>query len=189
MFRRLARFFALVCPPTAIGLAALLLVHPANVGAESAASREDRIKAALVFKLVKFVDWPAAMMAGKEPIQICSFGDSPVAEALSAVDGRPARDRTAQFRKLGALSAAEAKGCHVLFVAGNAREIAGGLPSAARGRGVLTVSDGPDFARRGGMIGLARGENRVAFEINLRAARDSGLEPGAPLLELATIVE
>lgn len=189
MFRLLARFLALVCPPTAIGLAALVLAHSAMVQAESAASREDRIKAALVFKLVKFVEWPAAMMAGKEPIQICGFGDSPVAEALAAVDGRPARDRTAQFRKLAGLSAAEARGCHVLFIAGNAREIAGGMPPAVRGRGILTVSDGPDFARRGGMIGLARGENKVAFEINLRAARDSGLEPGAPLLELATIVE
>lgn len=189
MFRRLARLFALVCPPTAIGLAALVLAHSAMVQADSAASREDRIKAALVFKLVKFVEWPAAMMAAKEPIQICSFGDSPVAEALAAVDGRPARDRTAQFRKLAGLSAAEVKGCHVLFIAGNAREIAGGMPPTVRGRGILTVSDGPDFARRGGMIGLARGENKVAFEINLRAARDSGLEPGAPLLELATIVE
>lgn len=189
MFRRLARFLVLVCPPVGIGLAAWFFAHSTVVQADAAALREDRIKAALVFKLVKFVEWPAAMMAGKDPIQICVFGDSPVGEALAAVDGRPARDRIAQFRKLATLAPAEAKGCHVLYLAGTAREIANGLPGGLRGRGALTVSDAPDFARKGGMIGLARGENKVAFEINLRLARESGLEPGAPLLELATVVE
>lgn len=189
MFRRLARSLALVCPPVALGLAAWFFAHPAAVQADTTVSREDRIKAALVFKLVKFVEWPAGMMAGKDPIQICAFGESPVSEALAAVDGRPARDRTAQFRKLASLSPAETKTCHVLYIAGNAREIATTVPASLRQRGVLTVSDAAEFARRGGMIGLGRGENKVAFEVNLRAARESGLEPGAPLLELATVIE
>ena len=63
------------------------------------------------------------------------------------------------------------------------------MPASLRGRSVLTVSDGQDFARRGGMIGLVRGENRITFEINLRTAREAGLDPGAPLLELASVVE
>lgn len=157
--------------------------------AETVVQREDRIKAALVFKLVKFVEWPAAAMNGKDPIQICALGDSKVGEALSAVDGKPARDRLAQFRRIGSLSPAEFKGCHVLYVPGGAREISVGVPFALRGRGVLTVSDAPDFVRRGGMIGLGQGENKLSFEINLRNTREGGLEPGAPLLELATIIE
>ena len=40
-----------------------------------------------------------------------------------------------------------------------------------------------------GMVGLIQGENKIAFEINLRNARESNLEPGASLLELATVVE
>ncbi len=53
----------------------------------------------------------------------------------------------------------------------------------------MTISDAQDFTRRGGIIGLVRSENKMAFEINLKAARENGLEPSAPLLELATVVE
>ncbi len=168
--------------------AALLL--SVDIHAETI-QREDRIKAALVFKLVKFVEWPASALSGSMPLQLCAYGNSGVAEALAAADGKPARDRTAKFRKLDSLATAEIKGCHVLFIAGGARELLNDVPPAlrTRGGGLLTVSDHPEFARRGGMIGLAHGENKVKFEINLRAAREGGLEPGASLLELATIVD
>jgi hypothetical protein len=156
--------------------------------AETALQREDRIKAALIFKLVKFVDWPAQALAGKDPLQICALGSSAVGDALAVVDGRPARDRLAQFRRIGGLTIAEVKACHVLFIPAGAREMLTGnvVPKSL---GVLTISDAPDFARRGGMIGLVRDENKIGFEINLHVARDAGLAPGASLLELATVVD
>lgn len=171
-------------------LTATALLLSAGVRAETI-QREERIKAALVFKLVKFVEWPASALAGNVPLQLCAYGNSGVTEALAAADGKPARDRTARFRKLDTLAASDLRGCHVLFIAGGSRELLNGAPPAlrARGSGLLTVSDHPEFARRGGMIGLTQGENKVTFEINLRAARDGGLEPGASLLELATIVD
>lgn len=171
-------------------LTATALLLSAVVHAEGI-QREDRIKAALVFKLVKFVEWPASALSGNMPLQLCAYGNSGVTEALAAADGKPARDRTARFRKLDSLAANDIKGCHVLFVAGGTRELLNGVPPALRprGTGLLTVSDHPEFARRGGMIGLAQGENKVTFEINLRTAREGGLEPGASLLELATIVD
>lgn len=171
-------------------LTATALLLPAGARAETI-QREDRIKAALVFKLVKFVEWPVSALSGNVPLQLCAYGSSGVAEALAAADGKPARDRTARFRKLDSLAANDLKGCHVLFIASGTRELLNGVPPAlrARGSGLLTVSDHPEFARHGGMIGLAQGENKVTFEINLRATREGGLEPGASLLELATIVD
>lgn len=170
-------------------LSAIMLMS-AHAWAQTA-PREERIKAALIFKLVKFVEWPSALLSGSTPLQLCAYGNSGVTEALAAADGKPARDRTAKFHKLDSLSANDIKGCHVLFIAAGTREIANGVPPVLRNRGsgLLTVSDHPDFARRGGMIGLNQGENKITFEINLRLARDSGLEPGASLLELATVVD
>lgn len=169
----------------AVGSLVLLLPN----SAWSDISREDRIKAALIFKLVKFVEWPATALGGKDPLEFCVLGSSGVADALAAADGKPVRDRLARVRRVDALSATEIKGCHVLYIPGTAREIGGGMPAALRGRATLTVSDAPDFARRGGMIGLGSGENKISFEISLRTAREGGLAPGAPLLELATIVD
>lgn len=170
-------------------LSAILLMS-ANVWAQTV-PREERIKAALIFKLVKFVEWPATALTGSAPLQLCAFGNSGVADALAAADGKPARDRIAKFRKPDTLSANDLKGCHVLYIPAGTRDIASGVPSTLRNRGggLLTISDQPDFARRGGMIGLSQGENKMTFEINLRLAREAGIEPGAPLLELATVVD
>lgn len=172
-----------------LALAASLALAAAVGRAETPLQREDRIKAALVFKLIKFVEWPASALAGRDPLQICALGESPVGQALALADGKPVRDRVAQFRRVEGLSPSEVKACHVLFVPGSAREIATGVPTSLRGRSMLTVSDATDFARRGGMVGLIRGENKVTFEINLRNAREGGLNPEATLLELSSIVE
>ena len=189
MSRRSAPLILRARQSIAVALAACLALLSAETSADTPQQREDRIKAALVFKLVKFVEWPVTALAVNDPLLLCSLGDSPVGVALAAVDGKPARDHLAQFRRIGGLSLADVKGCHVLYIPGGAREIGGGVPVVLRGRSVLTVSDAPDFARRGGMVGLIQGENKIAFEINLRNARESNLEPGASLLELATVVE
>jgi len=47
----------------------------------------------------------------------------------------------------------------------------------------------PDFNKRGGIINLVQQDNRIGFEIQLRYAREHGLQIGAPLLELARVVD
>ncbi|MEO8410530.1 MAG: YfiR family protein [Propionivibrio sp.] len=177
-----------------LGLAGgwLLSVGAFTALADGDGSREERLKAALVFKLFKFVEWPAAAMPESEPVRLCVLGESAVGDALAGVDGKPVRDRLAQFHRIASLAPADVKGCHVLYIAASVREAMGGnggMPAGLRNFPTLTVSDAPDFARHGGMIGLTRSENRLSFEINLRNAREYGLEPGAPLLEVATVVE
>lgn len=154
-----------------------------------AVTREDRIKAALIFKLVKFVDWPPQTLLVGSPMQFCVVGTGGVGEALGAADGKPVRDRTLKYRRLEGL-VGDVRGCHVLFIPAG-RDAVASIPAQLRqrGSGVLTISDQPDFARRGGMIGLTQGENKVGFEINLRVTREAGMEPGASLLELANIVD
>ena len=57
--------------------------------------------------------------------------------------------------------------------------------SQSRAAHVLTVSDQPDFAASGGMIGMIRLDNRLQFEINVGAAREAGLRVSSNLLRLA----
>ena len=169
----------------AVGFAALL---SAGSAWSDTVSREDRIKAALIFKLVKFVDWSPQALPSGSPMQFCVVGTGGVGEALAAADGKPVRDRMLKYRRLEGLG--DVRGCHVLFIPAG-RDVAAGIPAQLRqrGSGVLTISDQTDFARRGGMIGLTQGENKVGFEINLRIAREAGVEPGASLLELANVVD
>jgi hypothetical protein len=53
---------------------------------------------------------------------------------------------------------------------------------------VLTVSDMPDFSRRGGMIQFVSEGSRVRFEINLASAEAARLIVSAELLKVAATV-
>jgi hypothetical protein len=51
------------------------------------------------------------------------------------------------------------------------------------------VSDAARFTTRGGMIGFVLDDDRVRFDINLAAARRSGLQISSRLLRVARKVE
>jgi hypothetical protein len=53
---------------------------------------------------------------------------------------------------------------------------------------VLTVSDMPDFSRRGGMIQFVLEGSKVRFEINLASAEAARLTVSAELLKVAAAV-
>jgi len=57
------------------------------------------------------------------------------------------------------------------------------------GRQILTVSEAPGFASRGGIINFYLEGNKVRFEINPAAARRDGLKISSQLLNLGKIVE
>ena len=58
-----------------------------------------------------------------------------------------------------------------------------------QGAAVLTVSDAPRFAERGGMLGLVVREGRLAFDANAEAIRQTRLKVSSKVLRLARIVE
>jgi len=167
---------------------AALAAFAGSLLADPLVSREERIKAVLVFKILKFVTWPAATLAAKDPLVLCVAGEAPIAEALASAEGRLIGEHTVALRRVQNLSLAEVKACHALYLSAGIRD-AGSVLAALRGRPLLTLGDAPDFARRGGCVGLLRGENRLLFEVSLKAVRENGLEMAAPLLELATLVD
>ncbi len=167
---------------------AVLAAFSGALQADPVLPREERIKAVLVFKILKFVSWPAATLASKDPLIICIAGEHTIAEALASAEGRLIGEHPVFLRRVSGVTAGEVKGCHALYLSASYRDWSNAL-AVVRGRPFLTVGDGPDFARRGGCVGLLRGENRLLFEINLKAARENGIEVGAPLLELATLVD
>ena len=54
------------------------------------------------------------------------------------------------------------------------------------GRPVLTVADSEGWLDQGVMINLSRRQARLAFDINLGAARQAGLRISSKLLRLAS---
>lgn len=174
--------------PSCAGIAslALALALVAWPALRSAAADEDAVKAAFVYRFLRFVRWPEGAL-GEGPVRLCVLGAPAVGEALEAIRARHAVDgRPLALRRLPA--PARASGCHVVFVGAEAEAQLPELLGALGRRPVLTVGDLPGFAGQGGMIGLLQAGGRLRFAIDRGAAERAGLGLSARLLRLATEV-
>lgn len=172
-----------------MGLSAMVLCLCLSASAALAEPpREARIKAVLILRLLKFVAWPADHSPlTTDSLQICTWGDSTTEAALQSLQGQKIREREVRMRKLG--TPLDTRGCHVLFVSEGVRDVTPAQLYNSGNPALLTISDMPDFNKRGGIITLVRKDNRIGFDIQLRQAREQRLQIGAPLLDLARVVD
>jgi hypothetical protein len=161
-----------------LGAAALLL---AACGAHAAPS-EYELKAAFIYQVAKFVEWPAS----NAPLRLCVIGGNPFGAALETVRGKAVNARKLEIVQIDA--AADPRECHLLFIAAGAERNLERINAIARGTGILTLGDTEGFARRGVMVNFYLENDKVRFEINLESARQGGLNISSRLLALARIV-
>jgi hypothetical protein len=169
-------------------VASSLAVARHQVRAQSAPVTEYQLKAVFLFNFAQFVDWPpAAFPDSHSPLVICILGDDRFGGTLDAtVRGEQVNDRplvVQRYRRLDEVGA-----CHILFVSQSENDRLGQIVNALRGRNILTVSDAPDFALRGGMIQFVTDKNKIRLDINLDAAKAASLTISSKLLRPATIV-
>ena len=143
---------------------------------------EAKVKAAYLYHLTKFVDWP---IFPANEFHICIFGSTAVGSMMSSdLSGRQVRDRPL---KIEMDPVANLSACQVLFIGRGDKR----LPEVLRrvhGAAVLTVSDMDDFTRQGGIVGFYFEEGKIKLEINPEAARSANIRISAKLMELARIV-
>lgn len=171
--------------------AALLCALPAPFFPASAAAAdfaEYKVKAEFLVKLARFVDWPQSAFEGPQsPFVIAIAGADPFGEHLEEV----ARVRTVNGRPVKLVKArpgAAAEPCHMLFIAGGGYPRLGDILELYGDKPVLTVGDGEKFARKGAQIALYRRGGSLRFELNLAAAKRSGLAISSKLMHLAAAV-
>jgi hypothetical protein len=158
---------------------ALLLSLSAHGAGED--ELEAKVKAAYLYHLTRFVDWPALP---PQEIRICVMGSEAVGHMLGELSNRRVRDRALKIELEGT---SEPGHCQVLFIGRGERRLTEIL-KRARGSSALTVSDAEDFARQGGMVGFYAEAGKIKLEINPDNARAASLRISAKLLELARVV-
>ena len=159
----------------------MLIFSPGVQAAKQRAADEYELKAAFLFNIVKFVEWPSEAFAGASaPIVIGVSGADPFGARLDrVVDGQTVNGRPFRVERFPGV--ADVRGCHIVFV--------NGARIDARRVQALTIGDSNDFCARGGMIGLVVQGERLALEVNLAAVERFGLKISAQLLKLARIVD
>ena len=164
----------------ALSFAVVMIPTPSGAD-ETAAQREDALKAAYLVNFIRFVEWPPG--TADEELTVCFLGGTGVRQALaSGIEAKRVGPRRLTVRSLDA--DASRADCHVVYVDSTASSEAGEPTSPA-----LTVSDAADFVRRGGMIQLFTEQNRLRFNINVENAHRAGLRISSALLQLASAVE
>ncbi len=184
--RSLARWVSAAALRFAAPFAILSVAEVATVTAQN--DREAMLKAAIVFKLTRYVTWPEeAFAAEPDSLRICLTGDPAMLEAMAGVQGREVEGR--RIDVLSVASAEDVTACNMLYIGEGLADRVDELTDALGERSVVSVSEIPSFASGTGMIELVRRDRRFGFRINLVNARSSGIEVSAQLLDLADVID
>lgn len=164
--------------------AAVILLLPALAMAQVVPEYE--LKAAFVFNFALFTEWPAETVYEGGLFHVCVSPSSPMREPLSGIAGKTIKGRRLTLR--AAAGTENLRTCHVLVLDSGDRlrwaQARGGLDGAA----VLTVTDDESIAREGAVVALSNDGQRLAFDVNLKAARQAKLVLSSKLLRLARTV-
>lgn len=167
----------------------LLMGSAASAPAQDSDSSEYLIKAGFIYNFAKLVDWPGAAFSQPDsPIVIGILGVDPFGPVIDKVlAGKKVNDHGFLIRRLR--SAADAKDCHILFVSASETAHISEAIRLTRSMPILTISEIPGFANRGGIINLTLEDSKVRFEVNVDAAKAADLNISSRLLALAKIVQ
>ena len=169
-----------------VGLTAMGLYTLAS-HAQNATADEYEIRAAMLYNLTKFIDWPAWKNNQVHPaFQFCMLGSDPLGANLEILlQGKVVNGQPVILRHLGPSDNLD--DCHILYVgAGERKRVASAAAELAK-HAVLTVSERPNSDNAQQIIGLPTSEEHVHIDVNLGAAQRSGLKISSKLLQLATV--
>jgi hypothetical protein len=164
----------------------LALAAPMLSGVAAVDTRLDeyQVKAAVLYNIAKFVDWPPdAFSSPTAPLVMCVLGVDPFGPALDeTLKGHLVGKRAVIARRIAEVTT----GCHLLFIAASERRRTATILDRMGRTSVLTVGEAEGFAEQGGMIGLVTEGDRVKFEINVEAVDRVKLKLSARLMALSS---
>jgi len=171
-----------------LGLMVILGACAFGFGSRAAAPpfREYDLKAALLFNLTHFVEWPASAFPNADaPVVIGILGDDPFGTVLDEiVRHEKCGGRALKIERYRNVETA--RRCQILFVSASEEAEMPRIFRVLRASPIVTVGDTDSFDTRGGMIRFVGGTSgRVQLRINRDAFQEAGLGVSAKLLRLA----
>jgi hypothetical protein len=156
-----------------VAVLSLLCVWARAAGSDPLSADEYSIKAAFIFNLAKFVDWPSTKFENdNSPLILGIAGDGALDKVAAIVKSKSVGSHGLLVRAVN--SPEEAKACHILFVT---RSVKGAQPliKASEGSSVLVVGEVDNFLEEGGMIRFYLEANSIRLEINPDAIKRGGV--------------
>ncbi len=150
---------------------------------------EYAVKAAVLLKVAKFVEWPAGTFpSDRSTLVICIVGRQAPLPAFESLEKNQLGSHPLDVRLVTG-DMLDLRQCQVAFFPTDSGADVDYALSKLEGMPVLTVGETEDFAQRGGILALVTREQRVRFTVNLAASKRSRLTISSQLLNLATVIE
>lgn len=163
--------------------AALLLALGATAGH---GADQGAVQLAFLYNFTKFVTWPDTALKDSPAFELCILGDDPFGPAVDELGSKMVRDKPVHIAR--PRSASALLKCQLAYISPSEgwrmRQILQEIGRAP----ILSVSSLDGFAEQGGSIRQFWENGKPRFEINLKAAQQSGLSLSSKLLELAARV-
>jgi len=150
---------------------------------------EYTIKIVLLERFTRFIEWPeeSAISDTSQPFVLGLIGKNPFGSKPEDIySTRKMRNKKVKIRYISKLD--EIEGCHLLFISKSEEKKLSKILSFTKDKPILTISDTKGFAEEGVLINLYLKEDKVQFEINESAVRESGLSMSYMLLKTGKIV-
>ena len=172
--------------PVPFALAVLLSFFcVAPVSSQQKPSEYD-VKAAYLFNFGKFLRHTDNYVR-TPTFEICILGRDPIGKTIDDIAANESIDnRSVRINRLPDVTAANP--CAIVFISSYEQENIREDLAILAGMDVLTVSDVPDFLKRGGMIQFVMVENHVRFAVNLDALNRAHLVLSSELLRVASSI-
>ena len=141
------------------------------------------IKAAFIFNFIAFTQWPES---NDQKLNLCIYGEDYFGQEIDQLQKKPVNNATIETLRLTDIE--KIKSCQILFIS---KSTVGDLPDILKkinNQPILTITDSQGAASQGAIINMMLIQNKIKFEINLKSARDAGLQISSKLLQLATKV-
>jgi len=146
----------------------------------SEALPEFRVKTAFIYNFIAFTEWPETV---GNTLNLCIHGQSPLDKEIDALHGRFTNNREIVTQKQREIK--RLQDCQILFIAtaaiSNLPQIVDHLQSSP----TLIIADSKDAVLQGATINMSIKNDKILFDVNFEAARQSGLKISSKLLGLA----
>jgi hypothetical protein len=169
-------------------VAGLVLLGAQPAGAQAVRASASEVQAVFLFNFAQFVEWPPDAFADSQaPVVIGVLGKDPFGGFLDqTVSGETVRGRAFRVDRYHRVE--EVKDCNILFISRSETKRLDGVLAALKGRPILTVTNGDDFDRTGGIIRFILNESKIRLSVDLEAAQAARLTFSSKLLRSAGIV-
>ncbi|HET9646127.1 MAG TPA: YfiR family protein [Burkholderiaceae bacterium] len=161
-------------------LCSLVLLAFMTLSAFAADSMQ--LKAAIVYNILLFVEWPREAITGPS-IVLCIDQTAPARSALRSLAGSPVRQYRLELQELAA--GEPPVHCQALFVDSSAPPLPLTVRNQLKGLPVLVIAEERAAGDDVTAIRLVESEGRMAFEVGLPTIRRARLQLSSHLLRLA----